>query len=79
MIISASRRTDLPAHYSDWLVDSIVAGQFILKPQSKNLQTVPVNTDDVLVFWTKDPAKMLPRLNEIKNDYYFLFTLNNYP
>lgn len=83
MIISASRRTDIPAFYSGWFFNRIKEG-FVLVPNpfnSKALSSVSLSPDvvDCIVFWTKNPAPMigkLDRLNEYK--YYFQFTLNPY-
>jgi hypothetical protein len=82
MIISASRKTDIPAHYADWFVDSFKQGKFVLHPESHKPRTINVDTTkvDVIVFWTKDPANLMGRLNELEGyNYYFQFTLNDYP
>ena len=86
MVISASRRTDIPAFYSEWLMNRLRAG-FCLVPNPMNAKQVsrvslrPADVD-VIVFWTKDPRPLLRHLDEIDAmgyRYYFQFTLNGYP
>jgi len=83
MIISASRRTDIPAFYSDWFLKRIQEGFALVRnPMNPHqISKVSLKRDDVdcIVFWTKNPANMLPRL-ELLDDYayYFQFTLNPY-
>lgn len=82
MIISASRRTDIPAFYSDWLLNRLRQGYVLVRnPFNPNqVSRVPLDprTVDSIVFWTKNPAPLLPRLEEIDRlgyRYYFQFTL----
>jgi len=85
MIISASRRTDIPAFYSDWLLGRLRAGYALTRNPMNPAQIsrVPLSPDvvDCIVFWTKDPLPLLPRLPEIDrmgHRYYFQFTLTPY-
>ncbi|OAA95149.1 DUF1848 domain-containing protein [Clostridium coskatii] len=83
MILSVSRRTDIPAFYSDWFFNRIKEGFVLVKNpfNSKQVSKVSLNPKviDCIVFWTKNPKKMTKRLNEIKEyNYYFQFTLNSY-
>ncbi len=86
MIISASRRTDIPAFYVKWLINRLRAG-WCLVPNPinpKRLYRVSLLPRDVdaIVFWSKDPSPLLPHLDEIDDlgfRYYFQFTLNDYP
>lgn len=83
MIISASRRTDIPAFYSKWFFNRIREG-YVLVPNPYNTKLISrVSLDpavvDCIVFWTKNPAPMLPRLDELDpHRYYFQYTLNPY-
>lgn len=83
MIISASRRTDIPAFYAPWFFNRLRDG-YLLVPNPFNPKAVSrVSLDpavvDSIVFWTKNPAPMLPRLRELERyKYYFQFTLNPY-
>jgi DNA repair photolyase len=78
-----SRRTDIPAFYSDWFYKRLQEG-FVLVRNPMNLcQVSKVSLKkeavDCIVFWTKNPESMLPKLNCIKDyQYYFQFTLNPY-
>jgi Domain of unknown function (DUF1848). len=83
MIISASRRTDIPAFYSEWFLNRIKAGFLIVRnPMNpKQLSRIVLTPDvvDCIVFWTKNPTPMLPKLDELKDyNYYFQFTLTGY-
>ena len=85
MIISASRRTDIPALYSVWLMNRLKEG-YLLFPNPYNanrlgrVELSPVNVD-CIVFWTKNPAPMLDKLGLLKEmgyHFYFQFTLTPY-
>lgn len=83
MIISASRRTDIPTYYSEWFLKRIKAGYVYVRNPMNPHQISQINLSpevvDGIVFWTKNPSPMLNRLVEL-NDYmyYFQFTLNSY-
>ena len=86
MIISASRRTDIPAFFSEWFFDRIAEGFCAVKnPYNPNqISTISLKPEDVdaIVFWTKNAAPIMPRLKELDElgfRYYFQFTLNGYP
>lgn len=83
MIISASRRTDIPAFYSEWFANRVKEG-YVLVPNPfnpKQISKIQLTPDvvDCIVFWTKNPAPMMDKLDTFKEfNYYFLFTLNPY-
>ena len=83
MIISASRRTDIPTYYSEWLFNRLKEG-FVLVRNPMNIHQIGrINLSpdvvDGIVFWTKNPVSMLGRLSELdRYNYYFQFTLNAY-
>jgi DNA repair photolyase len=85
IIISASRRTDIPAFYSEWLMNRIRAGYFVkVNPynseQRKQVSLLPAEVA-AIVFWTKNPLPLmpdLPLLDQQEYRYLFQFTLNNY-
>ena len=83
MIVSASRRTDIPAYYAEWFFRRIREG-FVLVPNPRNpsrISRISLSPEGVdgFVFWTKDPRPMLSRLAELADyPYYFQFTLNGY-
>ncbi len=83
MIISASRRTDIPAFYSEWFVNRIKEGYLLTRNprNTKQLLRIVLSPEivDCIVFWTKNPIPMLSRLDELKDYcYYFQFTLTGY-
>ena len=86
MIISASRRTDIPAFYSEWFMNRLREG-YCLVPNPFNprqvarISLVPESVD-AIVFWSKNPAPMLdflPTIEDMGYRFYFLFTVNAYP
>jgi hypothetical protein len=83
MIISASRRTDIPACYSEWLFNRIREGSIEVRNpfNARQIRAIKISpsTVDGIVFWTKNPDPMIGRLDSIKDyPYYFQFTLNAY-
>lgn len=83
MILSVSRRTDIPACYSEWFFNRLRAGYVCVRnPMNFHQVSRIALTPDVvdgIVFWTKNPLPMLPRLDELQSyPYYFQFTLNAY-
>ena len=87
VIISASRRTDVPAFYSEWFMNRIRAGYCVVpNPMYPQQKTKPISLKpedvEIIVFWTRDPApliKYLPELDERGYTYYFQYTLLGYP
>ena len=83
MIISVSRRTDIPSYYSNWFFNRLkekfvyVRNPFNIRQISKiNLSPEFV---ECMVFWSKNPEPMIDKLNLLKNyKYYFQFTLTSY-
>lgn len=85
MIISASRRTDIPAFYSEWFVNRLKEGFVDVKnPMNpKQVSRILLNSEvvDCIAFWTKNANPMLERLDIIDAmgyPYYFQFTLTPY-
>ena len=83
MILSVSRRTDIPAFYSDWFFNRIHEGYVdVRNPMNAHqVSRIKITPDvvDCIVFWTKNPYNMLMRLDELKEyNYYFQFTINPY-
>lgn len=82
MIVSASRRTDIPAFYGEWLLHRLREGYVLVRNPFNPRQVARVSLDpqvvDCLVFWTKNPAPLLPLLDEIDrlgHRYYFHYTV----
>jgi hypothetical protein len=84
-VISASRRTDIPAFHSQWFMNRVRSGRVgVVSPFGRKLFEVSLAAEDVLciVFWTKNAAPMLPELDELSRRGYsftFLYTINHYP
>ena len=83
MILSASRRTDIPNYYSEWFINRIREGFLYVRNPMNAQQVSKINLSpdviDCIVFWTKNPINMLEKLEELKPYmYYFQFTLTGY-
>lgn len=86
MILSVSRRTDIPAFYSDWFINRLREG-YVLVPNPYNTKRIsrielsPENVD-CIVFWTKNASPIFNKLGIIEGlgykDYYFEFTVTPY-
>ena len=83
MILSVSRRTDIPNYYSDWFYNRLQEGWLCVRnpmnPRQVSRLTITPETVDAIVFWTKNPQPMLSRLGELAEyPYYIQFTLSGY-
>lgn len=83
MILSVSRRTDIPSFYSEWFINRVKEGfVYVRNPFNANqISKVALTPDvvDCIVFWSKDPLPLIKRLDEIKEyNYYFQFTITPY-
>ena len=83
VILSVSRETDIPAFYADWFVSRLREGWCGWgNPFNQQMHRVSFDKTRMIVFWSKNPAPMLERLDEIEalgfRQYYFQFTLNDY-
>ncbi|UWX58187.1 DUF1848 domain-containing protein [Chlorobaculum sp. MV4-Y] len=83
VIVSASRATDLPAFHAEWFMARLRAGyvQWRNPFNARQTQYVSFRKTRAVVFWSKNPAPLLPHLSEIDAlgiNYYFQFTLNDY-
>lgn len=85
MIISASRRTDIPAYYSQWFLNRLKAGYVLIRNPviGSTIHKIELNPKIVncIVFWTKDAANILDKLDEISllgYRYVFQFTITPY-
>ncbi len=83
MIVSASRRTDIPAFFPDWFFKRIKEGYVYVRnpynPNQVSLVDLSPSVVDCIVFVTKNPMRMLDRLNLLSQyHYYFQFTVTPY-
>lgn len=83
MILSVSRRTDIPNYYSEWFLNRIKEGYLYVRNPMNIHQVSKIDISpeivDCIVFWTKNPEPMLNKLEQLKDyKYYFQFTLTGY-
>lgn len=82
VIISASRSTDIPAFFSRWFFNRLAKGYCTwINPFNQQKQYISFSKCKVIVFWTKNPAPIIPYLHildEMGIHYYFQVTLNDY-
>lgn len=80
-IISASRRTDIPAFYTDWFIKRLKEGYlFVRNPYSGRYSYASLIPEDILgiVFWSKDFSPLLSRIDEVERvskNLFFHFTI----
>ena len=77
-IISASRRTDIPAFYMEWFMDRVHKGYFeVTNPYNKVSKKIDASPSRVhtIVFWSKNYEPFLESgaMNELKQMGYNLF------
>jgi hypothetical protein len=83
VILSVSRRTDIPNYYAEWFYNRMKEGFVLVRNPMNSHQVSKIGISpevvECIVFWTKNPSPMLVRLDELKAyPYYFQFTLNSY-
>jgi hypothetical protein len=85
MVISASRRTDIPAFFMAWFMEGIARGEFeVTNPYNRRVTRVAATAPPVhtIVFWSKNFGPFLKgdyggRLQEMGYHLYFQFTINS--
>jgi len=69
MILSVSRRTDIPNYYAEWFFNRIKEGFVYVRNPMNAHQVSKIDITpkvvDCIVFWTKNPEPMLDRLEEL--------------
>lgn len=85
MIISASRRTDIPCYYSEWFINRLKAGYVLTRNPMNHSQVSRVSLSkdvvDCIVFWTKDATNIIDKLKDIDKlgyKYCFQYTITPY-
>lgn len=86
VIISASRRTDLPAFHAEWFMERVRAGFCTVRNprnsrQESRISLLPEDVE-VICFWTRNPRPLIRHLDELDQRgyrYYFLFTVLDNP
>ena len=85
MILSVSRRTDIPAFYAEWFMERL-RQKYVLVRNPFNyhlISKIPLTPEniDVIVFWTKNSKPIHRYLDEIDDlgyKYYFQYTITPY-
>ena len=86
IVLSASRRTDIPAFYMPWFMERIKSGVFeVVNPFNRRVKKVPATPTDVhtIVFWSKNFGLFLKEgyghnLQKAGYNLFFNFTINSY-
>lgn len=83
MIIQTGMRTDIPAFYSEWLLNRIREGYVLVRnPYNQDQVTrysLSPDVVDLVTFCTKNPAPMLPHMEELKSyGQYWFVTITPY-
>jgi DNA repair photolyase len=84
MIISASRRCDIPRFHFDWFLQRLEAGYVdVTNPfNAAQVRRVSLKPEDArfLVFWTRDPRALLAEAARLDQySFYTMITLTGYP
>jgi hypothetical protein len=86
MIVSVSRRTDIPAFYSEWFMNRVRAGFALVPnpffPEKASRVDLCPEAVDALVFITRNPGPLLPHLDELESRgcrFCFQITITGYP
>lgn len=86
MLISASRRTDIPAFHSRWFANRLEAGFCEVanpfRPSQRSRVSLAPEDVSGFCFWTRAPGPLLsflPELDRRGYRFFFLFTLLDYP
>lgn len=85
IVISASRRTDIPAFYMRWFMEQIQKKYFeVINPYNRHVSLTPATPDKVhtIVFWSKNfgpfiSGKFGKKLIEMGFNLFFNFTINS--
>ena len=78
MIIQTGMRTDIPAFYSEWLMNRIQEGFVMVRNPYNPVQVTKYSLSpevvDLIAFCTKNPAPMLPHMDRLKpyGQYWFV-------
>lgn len=81
-IISASRSTDIPAFYMDWLMKRIDIGYLAWTNPFNGVKSyISFENCHFIVFWSKNPKPLLKYIDALKErgiNCYIQYTLNDY-
>lgn len=85
IVISASRRCDIPAFFMPWFMECVGRGEFeVANPYNRRVTRIPATAPPVhtIVFWSKNFGPFLDagwgeRLQQMGYHLYFQFTINS--
>ena len=85
IVISASRRTDIPAFYMRWFMEQIQKKYFeVINPYNRHVSVTPATPDKVhtIVFWSKNFGPFIEggfgeKLIKMGFNLFFNFTINS--
>ena len=83
MIIHTGLRTDIPAFYAEWLANRLREGYVCVRnpysPASVTKYRLSPDVVDLIVFCTKNPSPLLPRMDLLKSyGQYWFVTITPY-
>jgi hypothetical protein len=86
IVISASRRTDIPAFYMDWFMEQVKKGSFeVVNPYNRKVSRIQATPDRVhtIVFWSKNFGPFIDggfgtKLSAMGYNLFFNFTINSH-
>ena len=85
MILSVSRRTDIPSFYGEWFLNRLQEGFVCVRNPFNYHQVSKIILDpsnvDCIVFWTKDARPFMDKLDAVDKlgyKYYFQYTVTPY-
>ena len=83
MILSVSRRTDIPNYWADWFLRRVKEGFVCVRNpiNAHQISRIDLSPDvvDCIVFWSKNPTALARRLDELEDyQYYFQYTITGY-
>jgi len=77
MILNTGMRTDIPAFYSEWVMNRIRAGYVLVRnpynPAQITRYEISPDVVDCIAFCTKNPAPMLAHLPELRGYHQYWF------
>lgn len=82
VVLSVSRATDIPAFYAEWFFNRLEEGYCKWRNPFNGVENyVSFEKVRFIVFWSKNPAPLIPYLERLKNkgiNCYVQYTLNDY-
>ena len=80
MILNISGRTDIPAFYSDWLMNRFKEGFIDVRNpfNPKLVSRIMMEDVELIFFCTKNPIPIVDKLKDINKKIYFHVTLTSY-